>query len=93
MREEDVRTPYRVVVTATYRITDGQPSLLTASVESADPASLVAVRLGERDPVPGWVRADRLISTYRPWLDGPVGALSPETTDLLDAAIRNELDL
>lgn len=82
-----------MVVTATYRITDDQPWVLTAPVESADPATLVAVRLGERDPISGWVRAGRLTSTYRPWLDEPVGTLSPETMDLLATAIRNELDL
>ncbi|KIA61092.1 hypothetical protein [Nocardia vulneris] len=91
--ENDPRTPYRVVVSADYRLPDERVRVLTAPVERLDPQSMVAVRLGNADPVEGWIRVDLLASTYRPWLAGPLGELCVETMESLSSKLRIELDL
>ncbi|MFI9404883.1 hypothetical protein [Nocardia sp. NPDC052316] len=92
-REDDPRTPYRVIVSADYRLPDERVRVLTAPVERLDPQSMVAVQLGSADPIVGWVRVDLISSTYRPWLSGPHGELSAETMESVSSKLRIELDL
>lgn len=93
-KEDDTRTPYRVVVSADYRLPPERRWVLTAPVVSSlDIDTPVAVRLGEGDPVPGWIRADEITRTYVPWLSGPVGTVTDGTREALGAALRTEMDL
>ena len=93
-REDDPRTPYRVVVSADYRLAPARRWVLTAPVVSAlDVDTPVAVRLQPEDPVKGWIRADEIMRTFVPWLSGPVGAVTGETLEALAAALRTEMDL
>jgi mRNA-degrading endonuclease toxin of MazEF toxin-antitoxin module len=93
-REGDPRTPYRVIVSADYRIVPERHWVLTAPIVSAlDIDTPVAVRLQEGDPTKGWIRADEITRTYVPWLSGPIGAVTADTLDALAAALRTEMDL
>jgi mRNA-degrading endonuclease toxin of MazEF toxin-antitoxin module len=93
-KDDDPRTPYRVVVSADYRLVPERRWVLTAPVVSAlDIDTPVAVRLGSDDPVAGWVRADEITRTYVPWLSGPVGTVSAGTLEAVGAALRTEMDL
>lgn len=93
-RENDPRTPYRVVISADYRLAPERSWVLTAPVVSAlDVDTPVAVRLHPDDPVPGWIRADEITRTYVPWLSGPAGELTGDTLEALAAALRTEMDL
>jgi mRNA-degrading endonuclease toxin of MazEF toxin-antitoxin module len=93
-REDDPRTPYRVVVSADYRLVPERRWVLTAPVVSAlDIDTPVAVRLQPDDPVKGWIRTDEINRTYVPWLTGPVGTISTATREALAAALRTEMDL
>ena len=93
-KEDGTRTPYRVVVSADYRLPAERRWVLTAPVVSSlDIDTLVAVRMGEGHPVPGWIRADEISRSHVPWLSGPVGVISDETREALVAALRTEMDL
>lgn len=93
-REDDPRTPYRVVVSADYRLVPERRWVLTAPVVSAlDIDTPVAVRLHPDDPVEGWIRADEITRSYVPWLSGPVGNLTSDTVEALESALRTEMDL
>ncbi|MDQ2710311.1 MAG: hypothetical protein M3Z25_22985 [Actinomycetota bacterium] len=93
-KEYDPRTPYRVVVSADYRLPPERRWVLTAPVVSAlDIDTPVAVRLGSDDPMQGWIRADEITHTYVPWLSGPIGTITRASLDALAAALRTELDL
>jgi hypothetical protein len=93
-KDNDPRTPYRVVVSADYRLPPERRWVLTAPiVASLDIDTPVAVRLGDADALPGWVRADLITSTYVPWLTGPVAVLSEPAREALAAALRTEMDL
>jgi mRNA-degrading endonuclease toxin of MazEF toxin-antitoxin module len=93
-REDDPRTPYRVVVSADYRLVPKRRWVLTAPVVSGlDVDTPVAVRLQPDDPVKGWIRADEITRTFVPWLSGPTGRLTAATIEALEAALRTEMDL
>ena len=93
-KEEDPRTPYRVIVSADYRLPPERRWVLTAPIVSTlDVDTPVAVRLQPTDPVKGFIRADEITRTYVPWLTDPVGMISPTTLDALAAALRTEMDL
>lgn len=93
-KEDDPRTPYRIVVSADYRLPPERRWVLTAPVVSTlDVDTPVAVRLQPGDPVKGFIRADELTRTYAPWLSGPVGMITDVTLDALSVALRTEMDL
>ncbi len=93
-KDDDPRTPYRVVVSADYRLAPERRWVLTAPVVSAlDVDTPVAVRLQPGDPVKGFIRADEVTRTYVPWLTGPVGTITTVTHEALAAALRTEMDL
>lgn len=93
-KENDPRTPYRVVVSADYRLPPERRWVLTAPIVSTlDVDTPVAVRLQPGDPVKGFIRADELTRTYVPWLTGPLGTISAVTLDALVVALRTEMDL
>jgi mRNA-degrading endonuclease toxin of MazEF toxin-antitoxin module len=93
-RENDPRTPFRVVVSADYRLPPERRWVLTAPiVSSLEIDTPVAVRLQSADPTPGWIRADEVSRTYVPWLSGPIGTLTTTTREALAAALRTEMDL
>ncbi|WP_037078071.1 type II toxin-antitoxin system PemK/MazF family toxin [Pseudonocardia spinosispora] len=93
-RDNDPRTPYRVIVSADYRLPSERKWVLTAPVvANLDIDTPVAVRLSDGDPIAGWVRADQLTNTFAPWLSGPVGTLAAASLDALAAALRTEMDL
>lgn len=93
-KEDDPRTPYRVVISADYRLVPQRRWVLTAPVVSTlDIDTPVAVRLGPGDPVKGWIRADEITRTYVPWLSGPIGTITSDTLSALAAALRTEMDL
>jgi mRNA-degrading endonuclease toxin of MazEF toxin-antitoxin module len=93
-KEDDPRTPYRVVVSADYRLPPERRWILTAPVVSTlEIDTPVAVRLQSGDPVKGFIRADKVTRTYIPWLTGPVGMITPTMLDALAAALRTEMDL
>lgn len=93
-KENDPRTPYRVIVSADYRLVPERRWVLTAPVVSAlDVDTPVAVRLQDGDPVTGWIRADEITRTYTPWLSDPLGTVTPQTLEALAAALRTEMDL
>lgn len=93
-KEDDPRTPYRVVVSADYRLPPERRWVLTAPVVSTlDVDTPVAVRLQPGDPVKGFIRADEVTRTYVPWLTDPLGTITGTTLDALAAALRTEMDL
>jgi mRNA-degrading endonuclease toxin of MazEF toxin-antitoxin module len=93
-RQDDPRTPYRVIVSADYRLPPERRWVLTAPVVSAlDIDTPVAVRLGTDDPAQGWIRADEVSRTYVPWLTDLVGTITATTREALAAALRTEMDL
>lgn len=93
-QEDDPRTPYRVVVSADYRLPPERRWVLTAPIVSTlDVDTPVAVRLQSGDPVQGFIRADEITRTYVPWLTGPVGKITAVTLDALTVALRTEMDL
>ncbi len=93
-KENDPRTPYRVVVSADYRLPPERRWVLTAPIVSTlDVDTPVAVRLQPGDPVKGFIRADELTRTYVLWLTGPLGTISAVTLDALVVALRTEMDL
>lgn len=93
-KEDDPRTPYRVVVSADYRLVPERRWVLTAPIVSTlDVDTPVAVRLQQDDPVTGFIRADEVTRTYVPWLAGPIGMITAGTLDALAAALRTEIDL
>ncbi len=87
-REDDGRTPYRVIVTPGYLLPEGENWVMVAPVERVDPDRLVAVPLAAADPVPGWIRTDRVTTVYRPWLSGPVGRLTEDTIAVFDERLK-----
>lgn len=91
---DDPRTPYRVVVSADYRLPPERRWVLTAPIVSMLHVDTpVAVRLQTDDPVKGFIRADEVTRTYVPWLTGPIGMITGATLDALAAALRTEMDL
>jgi hypothetical protein len=93
-KDDDPRTPYRVVVSADYRLPPERRWVLTAPIVSTlDIDTLVVVRLQPGDPVEGFIRADEVARTYVPWLSGPVEMITAVTLDALAAALRTEMDL
>lgn len=93
-KDGDSRTPYRVIVSADFRLPPERRWVLTAPVVSTlDVDTPVAVRLQSGDPVKGFIRADEVTRTYVPWLTGPVGLITPVTLEALAAALRTEMDL
>jgi mRNA-degrading endonuclease toxin of MazEF toxin-antitoxin module len=93
-KENDPRTPYRVVVSADYRLPPERRWVLIAPIVSTlDIDTPVAVRLQPGDPVKGFIRADEVTPTYVPWLSGPVGMITAVTLDALAVALRTEMDL
>jgi mRNA-degrading endonuclease toxin of MazEF toxin-antitoxin module len=93
-QEDDPRTPYRVIVSADYRLPPERRWVLTAPIVSAlDVDTPVAVRLQSGDPVKGFIRADEITRTYVPWLTDPIGMITPATREALAAALRTEMDL
>jgi hypothetical protein len=93
-KEDGPRTPYRVVVSADYRLPPERRWVLTAPIVSTlDVDTPVAVRLQPGDPVKGFIRADEVTRTYVPWLTGPVGMTTVATRDALATALRTEMDL
>lgn len=86
--EDDERTPYRVIVTPGYLLPEGENWVTVAPIERFDPDRLVAVPLAENDPVEGWIRPDRTMTVYRPWLSGPLGRLTDDTIALFDARLK-----
>jgi mRNA-degrading endonuclease toxin of MazEF toxin-antitoxin module len=93
-KEDDPRTPYRVVVSADYRLPSERRWVLTSPIVSAlDVDTPVAVRLQPGDPVKGFIRADEVTRTYVPWLTDPVGRITEATLDALAAALRTEMNL
>jgi mRNA-degrading endonuclease toxin of MazEF toxin-antitoxin module len=93
-KEDDPRTPYRVVVSADYRLPPERRWVLTAPIVSTlDIDTPVAVRLQPGDPVKGFIRADEVTRTYVRWLSGPVGMITAVTLDALAVALRTEMDL
>jgi mRNA-degrading endonuclease toxin of MazEF toxin-antitoxin module len=94
VKEDDSRTPYRVVVSADYRLPPERRWVLTVPIVSTlDVDTPVAVRLQPRDPVKGFIRADEVTRTYVPWLTGPVGMITVVTLEALAVALRTEMDL
>ncbi|MGH3838249.1 MAG: hypothetical protein ACRDSF_21520 [Pseudonocardiaceae bacterium] len=92
-KDDDPRTPYRLVVSADYRLPPERRWVLTAPIVSTLDVDSVAVRLQPDDPVKGFIRADEVTRTYVPWLTGPVGMIAEATLDALAAALRTEMDL
>ncbi|MBF6072886.1 type II toxin-antitoxin system PemK/MazF family toxin [Nocardia farcinica] len=86
--DDDERTPYRVIVTPGYLLSAGENWVTVAPIERFDPDRLVAVPLADADPVQGWIRPDRVMTVYRPWLSGPVGRLSDETIAVFDERLK-----
>lgn len=85
-KDDDPRTPYRVVVSADCRLPLERRWGLTAPIVSTlDVDTPVAVRLQPGDPAKGFIRADELTRTHVPWLTGPVGMITPATLDALAA--------
>ncbi|WP_282783254.1 MULTISPECIES: type II toxin-antitoxin system PemK/MazF family toxin [unclassified Nocardia] len=87
-REDDERTPYRVIVTPGYLLGPGENWVMVAPVERYDPDRLVAVPLADADPIAGWIRTDRVTTVYRPWLSGPVGRLADDTIAIFDERLK-----
>lgn len=87
-REDDERTPYRVIVTPGYLLGPGENWVMVAPVVRFDPDRLVAVALDAADPIEGWIRPDRVTTVYRPWLSGPVGRLTDETKAVFDERLK-----
>lgn len=87
-RENDERTPYRLIVTPGYLLGPGDNWVMVAPIERFDPDKLVTVPLLQEDPVQGWIRPDRVTTVYRPWLSGPVGRLTDETIAVFDQRLK-----
>jgi mRNA-degrading endonuclease toxin of MazEF toxin-antitoxin module len=86
--------PYRVIVSADYRLPSERRWVLTAPIVSTlDIDTPVAVRLQSADPVKGFIRVDEITRTYVPWLTNPIGMITPATREALAAALRTEMDL
>jgi hypothetical protein len=87
-RDNDERTPYRVIVTPGYLLPPDENWVMVAPIEQFDPDRLVAVPLADDDPVQGWIRTDRVTTAYRPWLSGPVGRLTTATISVFDERLK-----
>ncbi|MFB8003456.1 hypothetical protein [Nocardia sp. NPDC056000] len=92
-REDDERTPYRVIVTATDQIAPDTTWVQVARVENRDPGLLMAVPFTDADPRTGWIRVDQIDTVYTPWLVGPDDSREPygECTPETWAKIRTRL--
>jgi hypothetical protein len=92
-RADDERTPYRVILSADYVLAAPQRWVLAAPIDNRDPDVLVSVPLGSGDPIPGWIRLDRIATLYRPWLKGPIGQVETSTVERISALLRATFDL
>lgn len=98
-REDDERTPYRLVLTATTNITPDTKWVRVARIEHRDPQLLKAVRLAAEDPVAGWVRMDQIDTVYVPWLTDdtgeprPIGTCTPDTWAQIRTRLKAEFGL
>lgn len=84
-----------VVLTNDHANEDQDDRPHAADVVDVTRESPYAVRLADRDPLPGsWVRVDRLTHYARSRFIGPpVGILTGATLDHVNRALRDRLDL
>ncbi|MBL1073602.1 hypothetical protein JK358_04280 [Nocardia sp. 2] len=98
-RDDDERTPYRIILTATPNLASGKKWVRVARIENRDPGLLTSVALGDSDPIPGWVRTDQIDTVYVPWLtddqgqQSPIGECSLDTWREIRTRLRAEFGL